>query len=131
MKNLFQWLNPYLFFLAVLLNGVVIYQKLIFLNENSKFNFYYLISLIVVILFYVFVKNQSWRQYLEKITLWVHLIFHGVFLVTFPIGMIFALIGSYLLAAKVFFFFYLPSALLFLFNFYLVKFKRKETKIID
>lgn len=116
MKINLPFSNKYFFMILLLINGAATYHKISFFAPKSVFRMPYLAVLVLILLSSLVVFDKPWYKYVRWITLGGHAVFHGVFLLSLPIGIVFALTGSYLLALQVLVVFYLPSALALFLN---------------
>lgn len=110
--------------LVYLINGLVTYFKMAFLIERSPLPGAYLVFMIVFVLIWLAFGTRPGYRTLERIVLWLHNLVHGILILTLPIGMVFALTGSYTLAFQVFFLVYFSSALVIFINLYYLKKRR-------
>lgn len=100
MKQFLKRIDKYLFFIVVTLSGIVTYFGSNFLIDNPRFPIIYITIIVFVLLSAIFLQDKSWYKYIKTAVLTFHLVIHGLFLLTFPIGMVFAVIGSYYLAFR-------------------------------
>lgn len=121
MKQFLKSVDKYLFLIVVTLSGIATYFESIFFLTHSLFPTIYITFIILVLLSAIFLADKSWTKYIKIAVLSFHLVIHGLFLLTFPIGMVFAVIGSYFLAFKIWLTVYVPSGLVALSNLYLIK----------
>ncbi len=110
MKNSSGFIKKHLTEITLLVNALVSYHKLYFFADSiSNVGWIYLLGLVAILLLAYILP--SYKVAILRLVLLAHLIFHGLFSLSLPIGMVFALIGSYYLAGKIFLIFYLPSFL--------------------
>lgn len=105
MKIICHFLNPIITFFLI---------KEFVLNEPP--NPLLLLLLILVLSAYSIVTHIYHNKWNKIAYYTLFSIIHFLTLLSFPIGMTFALIGGYILTAKIFFFFYMPPLLLIIFN---------------
>lgn len=104
------------FVFALSLSILAAYHKLRYFQLSSRSQLIYLIVLLLGLAFILLKK-----KFFVKLFLASHLVFHGLFLLTLPMGMVFALTGgSYWFPLEIFLIFYLPSLVAFYLIFKLV-----------
>lgn len=118
--------NKYFFPAVLFFNGAGAYHKMNFFAPNSMFVKVYLFVFAALLLSSLIAGNEAWFWYVKWVVLGVHALFHGMFLLSLPMGLVFALTGSYLLALQVFVVFYLPSAIALFLDIYM--FRRMRIK---
>lgn len=121
MKSILLYINKYLFTITLIINAVIIYHKLNFFDTYPVIVNAYIIFMGIALLSSLLFGNKAWYIYPRQLILWIHVLLHGLFLLTFPMGTVFALIASYVFTLKVWLIFYLPSGLAFLLNMYVIK----------
>lgn len=121
MKSIIVFINKYLLIFSLIINGSVTLHKLEFFISSLILSLSYIIILSMAFFIIYATKLKPISKCLNLIILWIHLVLHGIFLITFPVGIVFALIGSYLLAFQITLLFYIPSAIVVFFNIYVIK----------
>ena len=114
------------FWFALFLNIVGSYFKVMDFSEIDVVG-YSMFSLLLLLGVF-FTRKQSFFSRIQQVVLLLFLILHGLISLTLPIGIVFALTGSYWLALKVFVTFYLPSIMLVWINLYGLYILEKERK---
>lgn len=114
------------FWFALFMNIVGSYFKVMDFSEIDVWG--YSVFSLLLLLGVFLTRKQSFFSRIQQVVLLLFLILHGLISLTLPIGIIFALTGSYWLALKVFMTFYLPSILLVWINLYGLYILEKERK---
>lgn len=96
------------------LNVIVTYFLLRFFGGEK---IYVKTVLVGLVLFFILLKTLYFNWYV-KLLLMLHLLFAGLVMLSFPMGMVFAVIGSYFLAFQIAVTIYLPILLLVFLNSY-------------
>lgn len=120
-KRIHDW-----YWFALAMNIIGSYFKVM---DFSALDFWtYVVGCIagIAVLFVAQKTTKSIRM--QQVFLLLFLVFHGLVSLSLPIGMVFALTGSYWLAFKIFVIFYLPSIILVWLNLYGMYLLEKERK---
>lgn len=104
----------------LVLNPTLIYLSSDFLIRKKDSQIIIIIYYILYLLFFIISSKVIFPIY-KKIINWIFLILTGIFTMTLPMGIVFALTGSYVLAIKIFLTVYLPVALVGLANLNLIQ----------
>lgn len=114
------------FWFALFMNIVGSYFKVMDFSEIDVVG--YSVFRLLLLLGVFLTRKQSFFSRIQQVVLLLFLILHGLISLTLPIGIVFALTGSYWLALKVFITFYLPSIMLVWVNLYGLYILEKERK---
>lgn len=114
------------FWFALFMNIVGSYFKVMDFSEIDVVG--YSVFSLLLLLGVFLTRKQSFFSRIQQVVLLLFLILHGLISLTLPIGIVFALTGSYWLALKVFVTFYLPSIMLVWINLYGLYILEKERK---
>lgn len=102
--------------LALGVNLVITYFRMFFFQLEV----FYLVGMLICFILLLILRRSVYFHRLTQVILGLHLVFHGMVMLSLPVGLVFALIGSYWLALKVLVTIYLPSLLLVFLNSYLL-----------
>lgn len=122
-------LNTHILSIILLVNGIITWDKLRFFGLNPVHIRFYILFMPGIYPLALLLKNRPGGKLFLSLVFGGHGLVHGLVLLTLPMGMVFALTGSYLLALEILLRFYLPSGLAFMLSFYALILLRSEKKI--